>query len=441
MAVAVEDGVGPGLASGRSGPRQGSRGRVVVVGAGVIGTMHALLAVGAGLEVVHIEREIEPRGASTRNFGLVWVSGRASGADLELALRGRRLWEEVALSVEGLHLRTSGSLTLAATQEELEVMREACSAAGTSLRRWELLSVGAAVDLCPEVSPELAGALYCPVDAVVEPRQAVHVLREHLRRQPRYTWVPAREVVGLGPGAVCDDLGQWHRGDHVYLCTGATTPGLLSRYVERPRTRRVRLQMLETTPYRGEVGPALANGDSLRYYPAYDVPALADLPPQPSSARAAGAQLLLVQRVDGGLTIGDTHEYDEPFPFDLEEDLYDHLLGRAASLLRQPLPPVRRRWAGVYAETLDKRAELYWREEVLAGVEVVNGPGGRGMTCAPAIAEVSIARLLDEAPSAGPAGVRGSAQDVRSAVEGTVGPDRAARTGAAVPWPGATGRP
>ena len=47
------------------------QGRVIVVGGGVLGTMHAVAARRRGLEVVHLEREPGPRGASVRNFGLV----------------------------------------------------------------------------------------------------------------------------------------------------------------------------------------------------------------------------------------------------------------------------------------------------------------------------------------------------------------------------------
>src|SRR6185437_4457147 len=35
---------------------------------------------------------------------------------------------------------------------------------------------------------------------------------------------------------------------------------------------------------------------------------------------------------------------------DLDEDAYDHLRVRAETLLGAPIPPVRRRWAGVYSE-------------------------------------------------------------------------------------------
>jgi glycine/D-amino acid oxidase-like deaminating enzyme len=108
-------------------------------------------------------------------------------------------------------------------------------------------------------------------------------------------------------------------------------------------------------------------------------------------ASRAHAQLLLVQRADGGLTIGGTHEYAEPFAFDVDEEAYDHLRARAEALLGAPIPRVQRRWAGVYSE-VDADGPvaghaLYHRAEVEPGVVLVTGPGGRGMTCSPAIAE------------------------------------------------------
>ena len=94
----------------------------------------------------------------------------------------------------------------------------------------------------------------------------------------------------------------------------------------------------------------------------------------------------MVQRLDGSLTIGDTHEYEEPFAFDVDEGAYEHLLARAAALPGTALPPVQRRWAGVYSEVTGATA-LYHRSAVEPGVVLVTGPGGRGMTCSPAIAE------------------------------------------------------
>ena len=66
--------------------------KILIVGGGVIGTMHAYLALQAGHQVVQCEKDPQAQSASVRNFGLVWVSGRAKGAELELALRSRELW-------------------------------------------------------------------------------------------------------------------------------------------------------------------------------------------------------------------------------------------------------------------------------------------------------------------------------------------------------------
>ena len=45
---------------------------------------------------------------------------------------------------------------------------------------------------------------------------------------------------------------------------------------------------------------------------------------------------------------------------------------------------MRRRWEGMYAQCLD--GDVCLREEIEPGVWLVTGPGGRGMTCSPAIA-------------------------------------------------------
>jgi glycine/D-amino acid oxidase-like deaminating enzyme len=411
---------------------------LVVVGGGVLGVMHAFFARQLGFEVVHLERELAPRGASVRNFGLVWVGGRAGGPELSLARRARELWASVATSVEGVGFRAAGSLTVATNETELALMKEACERPDAALRQWELLEGPAARSVNPGLSYEVLGALWCRADAVVEPRRAVHALREHLLlAEPGYRWLPGREAVELAPAEVRDDRGERHAGERVFLCPGAVLGGLVRRYLGegsggRPSaaahvassspsplgsvggpslfpppppalpTRRVRLQMLETKPYAGTVTTALADGDSMRYYPAFDLPGRALLPPQEEVAALWRAQLLVVQRLDGSLTIGDTHGYEEPFGFDLDEEIYRYLLAKASTLLCGGVPGVRRRWAGVYSELAPESGperapgsgtSLYWREELVPGVELVTGAGGRGMTCAPAIAEESLQQM------------------------------------------------
>jgi FAD dependent oxidoreductase TIGR03364 len=371
--------------------------KVVVVGGGVLGMMHAVQARRLGMHVVQLEREVAARGASVRNFGLIWVSGRAPGAELALALRARALWEQLAHAVPGAGFRPRGSLTLASDDAELGLLKEAAGMPDAAQRRFELLDAAQAAEVNPALQGEFAGALLCAVDAIVEPRTMPAALRDYLlASQPKaragYEWLPGREAVEVAAHAVRDHTGTWHRGDLVVLCTGAAHTGIvghhLARY-QRPPVRRVRLQMLQTERFGRELTTSVADGGTLRYYPAFDLPGRARLGPQDPVAVAAGAQLLLVQRLDGTLTIGDTHHYDEPFGFDLDEQLYDHLRGRAERFLGCPLPPTRRRWAGVYSQVTGP--ELYHRSELEPGTVVVTGLGGRGMTCSPAIAEETFA--------------------------------------------------
>ncbi|MCX5421081.1 TIGR03364 family FAD-dependent oxidoreductase [Streptomyces sp. NBC_00078] len=365
--------------------------KVTVVGAGVVGTMHAWQAVERGHEVVQIEREAEARGASLRNFGQIWVSGRAGGEELETALRARELWERIGERVPGLGFRANGSLTVVRGPLELAVAEAAVAREDSAARAYKLLAPAEARALNPALRGEFTAALHCERDGAVEPRTAQLALRAELLKSPNYTFLPGREVRDVvGAAAVRDDHGEVHHADAVVLCTGASLGGLV-RELAGPDlpVRRVRLQMMQTDPLGEPLTTSVADADSFRYYPAYASGALDELnarQPQAPTARDHRMQLLMVQRADGGLTIGDTHEYEHPFAFDTAEDPYDHLTGVVESLLGRPLPKIRRRWAGVYAQCTDP-ARVVHRQQVGDAVWLVTGPGGRGMTCSPAIAE------------------------------------------------------
>ncbi len=368
--------------------------RVVVVGGGILGTMHAWLAVRHGHEVVHLEREEQPRGASVRNFGLIWVGGRAPGAELTAALRSRDLWEEVAAEVHLAGFRPCGSLTVCRTEQELAVAEQAMERLDAAARGFRLLDVPATRRLNPALRGRFRAALWCRLDAAVEPRRALRAIRERMAATGLYTFLPGREVRDVRDRVVCDDHADVHGGDIVFLCTGAWHTGLVRELTGGlDGVRRVRLQMMETAPIGERLPTAVADADSFRYYPAYRGSALDELNrdyPQPEVAAEHAMQTLVVQRLDGSLTVGDTHEYGEPFDFALRAAPYEHLSSAISSLLGRPAPPVVRRWAGVYSQCVDPE-KLLLRTSVADGVWVVTGPGGRGMTMAPAIAEQSIA--------------------------------------------------
>jgi glycine/D-amino acid oxidase-like deaminating enzyme len=218
---------------------------------------------------------------------------------------------------------------------------------------------------------------------------ALPAMREHMVASGRYIFVPRSEARSGSGTAVLDDRGNSHEGDLVLVCAGAAHGGLVRELAGELPIRWV--QMMQTEPLDEPLATAIADGDSFRYYPGFAGPALDTLRRSENQAPVAEEhhmQLLCVQRLHGGLTIGDTHEYDEPFDFDVTEEPYAYLTDLVEQLLGRTLPPVRRRWAGVYSQCVDPD-QIVCRNSPDDGVWVVTGPGGRGMTLGPALAEQS----------------------------------------------------
>lgn len=365
--------------------------RTVVVGGGILGTTHALSALVRGAHVVHLERDLVPHGATVRNFGLVWVSGRAEGPELALALRARELWQEIAEIAPRVGFRANGSLTLLNSEEELSVAERALARTDATARGFELLSHDEVRARNPALQGTFEAGLYCDRDAAVESRVALAALRDWMRETGRYEYYAGRELVGISDYEVIDHRGERHRGDRVWLCVGATLSGFAGELFEHEPLRRVRLNMAETQSFPKPLTTSVANGDSFRYYPAFRADAAELLDPQDPLANQYAIQLLCQQRLHGGLTIGDTHEVDAPGLFETHDAPMNLIVDAARQLIGDDLPPIERRWSGVYHQLEPVREGIYYRREFAAGVVAITGAGGRGMTLAPAIAEESFA--------------------------------------------------
>jgi FAD dependent oxidoreductase TIGR03364 len=364
--------------------------RVVVVGAGVLGTMHALFALARGASVVHLERDLVPSGATVRNFGLIWVSGRAVGPELALAQRARDLWEHIALDVPGIGFRANGSITLVNNLHELQVVEKALLRNDALARGFELLDREAVVRRNPALQGVFVSGLFCGRDAAVESRSALGALRAFMEQTGRYDYLAGRELVGIEDNGVVDHGGIHHGGDHVILCLGATLSGFAAELFGDEPLRKVRLYMAETEPLGRTLTTSVANGDSFRYYPGFSAFANEFLERQPPLAADYAIQLLCQQRLHGGLTIGDTHEPETPGLFETLDRPMDVVEAAARLVIGPEMPRIERRWSGVYHQLADPApGVVYFRKEVAPGVSAITGAGGRGMTLAPAIAEES----------------------------------------------------
>ncbi len=354
--------------------------------------MHALLALEIGHEVVHIEKESRPLSASIRNFGLVWVSGRAAGPELAIALRARELWEEIGSKAE-IGFRPQGSLTIAANQSEFDLMLAAASMSDAQSRGFQVLDRSQVQSLEPALQGKFLGALQCTKDAAVEPHLLLSGLREYLGKLANYTWMPNFDVTDFRHDQtgnhVSNSAGQKISGDLLAICPGSAHEGFLSEFLQDAHLRRVHLQMGATVPFGVSLGHSIADADSMRYYPAFKDLPLNTLTPQEPIASQFHMQLLLVPRLDLSFTIGDTHEYEEPFSHEILEAPYDHLSKVISSIFGVPAPKIARRWSGNYSQ-MTNSDQVYYRRVLAPGAVVVTGGGGRGNTISPAIAEETI---------------------------------------------------
>ncbi len=363
--------------------------KVVVVGAGILGTWMAIHLVEQGHSVLHLERDNQPQSASIRNLGLIWISGREAGVELDTALSARDRWcRQQALWPE-LPLRTAGSLTMAPIEADVAALEAAVALPDAPTRGFTLLGNKELLYRYGIKAPTTLG-LFCSMDAITEPRSLLTILRERLALDPNYRYRANAEVIYCHEEEL--ELINHTRipFDYVFFATGVSDLRSFG-FNASERLTRTQLQMLQTAGHARTLPPAIADTDSFRYYPAF-TSLRSMLAPQEPVAGRYGAQLLLAQRSDGSLTIGDTHEeYGSPF---LDSVIETHLVERARTVLGQEIAPTAQRWQGVYSRLVPGDEAVYFSEQVRSNARWVTGLGGRGMTISPQAAYEAVEEAL-----------------------------------------------
>jgi glycine oxidase len=157
----------------------------VVVGAGVIGLACAWRAARRGLSVCVIERERAGAGASGVAAGMLAPVGEAAYGEerlLELNLESARAWPGFAAEVEaesGLPtgFAARGALHVALDRDEAEALRRRHDFQQRLGLRAEWLTPSRCRELEPGLAPSLAGGVYAPDEAAVDPRLLLEALR------------------------------------------------------------------------------------------------------------------------------------------------------------------------------------------------------------------------------------------------------------------------
>jgi D-hydroxyproline dehydrogenase subunit beta len=363
---------------------------LAIVGAGIVGLSHAVEAAARGLRVVVLERDQHAVGASIRNFGHVCTTAQG-GEAFELARTARETWLRLGEKA-GFAVEEHGTVVLARHDDEQGVLEELV---GTRSPGEVLLLDRANVrERVPFATDEVRAGALLPRDLRVDPRDAVPALSAWLADEG----VDLRYGVHVGsiePGSVHTSHGTFE-ADRVVHAVGHDVDRLFPALAAEHDLQRCVLQMLEVDPPGGAVvGPAVLTGLSMLRYGG-----LAGL----SSTAAVRARfereqaellevvmnLMLTQRPDGAIVLGDTHHYATThLPFE-DEAVVGLLLREGERLLGAPLT-VRRRWRGTYANA--PRTDFLVAEPH-PGTRVVSVTSGIGMTTAFGLAPQVLDELL-----------------------------------------------
>jgi FAD dependent oxidoreductase TIGR03364 len=372
------------------------RADVAIVGAGILGLAHAYVAAKSGKSVMVIEKNPRAAGASLRNFGMVWPIGQPSGAMLELSIRSRELWLEV-LDQAKLPRRETGSLHLAYRADEAAVAQEFAQLGPQLGYQCSWLKPTEVLERSRAVEPNgLLGGLWSSTEFTVDPRQVIQSLPRFLQERYNVKFFFGTAVTAIEPPILYSGNGQWH-AEIVVVCNGDDFETLYPRHFAASGLTRCKLQMMRTAPQPGgwQLGPSLAAGLTLRFYPAFQVcttlPALAQrIAEETPEYDRWGIHALVSQTADGALTLGDSHEYGLSVDIFNKEEIDELILRYTRQFLRAPDLTVAERWYGVYAKHPEKPLVVMQPDD---GVRVVASPGGSGMTLSFGVAEQSIRAL------------------------------------------------
>jgi FAD dependent oxidoreductase TIGR03364 len=372
------------------------RADVAIIGAGILGLAHAYVAAKSGKSVMVIEKNRRAAGASVRNFGMVWPIGQPAGTMLELSLRSRELWVEV-LDLAKLPRRETGSLHLAYRADEAAVAREFAQLGPKLGYQCSWLNPAEVLERSHAVEPDgLLGALWSNTELTVDPRQIIQSLPTFLAQRYNVQFFFGTAVTAIEPPILYSGNGQWH-AETVIVCNGDDFETLYPRHFAASGLTRCKLQMMRTAPQPSgwQLGPSLAAGLTLRFYPAFQVcttlQALARrIAEETPEYDRWGIHALVSQTADGALTLGDSHEYGLSVDIFNKEEIDELILRYTRQFLRAPDLTVAERWFGVYAKHPEKPLVVMQPDD---GVRVVASPGGSGMTLSFGVAEQSIRAL------------------------------------------------
>lgn len=368
-----------------------------IIGSGIVGLAHAWAAARQGDRVTVIERSDKARGASVRNFGMFWPIGQT----LEyypIALRSGELWTEFTQAM-GITQRPCGSACIVDRDDEAAVLEEFAQLAPDLGVACELWTRAQAESRCPGVRAGIAkAALFSPAECNVDPRESLAALPIYLQEKygVRFRWDTTVTHVETDKLRIAS--GESFSFDQIIICSGHDFQTLFPNVFKQAPIKVCKLQMLRTVrqPQGWSLGPMLASGLTLRHYDSFSIcPSHAGMKQRIAQETPEldhyGIHVMASQDKNGGLVLGDSHEYDSDIEIFDKAEIDRLMLRELHRLYDFPDWTIAERWHGIYAKCTQGPI---FRAEPLNRVHIATGTGGSGMTLSFGLAESFIQSQL-----------------------------------------------
>ena len=330
---------------------------VVVVGAGIAGVASAYYLQKSGLSVALIDTHHTGWGASGRNPGFLWLQTKAAGLSMDFSKACRSFADTLPGQFEDFGFRASGGLTIYC-DEAYEPIAHAFVAdriaAGLPL---EHLDRTALLECCPDIGPDVSGAVWSPLDAHQDTRVLIRHLVRGFEAAGGVIMAPSRVAAIDASGAACRGVtladGTVVPCPKIVVSAGPWSNDLLAPLGLSIPYRPTRFEAAETGPAPFRLGPVVAGQSLFRFFsPGLDAE---NLPREATQNIRPGLGFTeqIASYRDGSLQFGCAYEVGSALD---RATVAGQAMACAITSRNFPAIadlPILRQWAGVVAQTPD----------------------------------------------------------------------------------------
>ncbi|MEJ8570582.1 FAD-dependent oxidoreductase [Microbaculum marinum] len=330
----------------------------VVVGAGIAGTATATCLRRHGMSVALLDARHPGWGASGRNPGFLWLQTKAPGLAMRFSLAARDYAGRVAAQFPDFGFRDSGGLILYRDEAMAAVARAFVADRNAAGLPVELVDRTALLDLCPQIGPDVSGAVWNPLDAHQDTARLVALMADEFGSNGGDILAPARVSRLDAAGSTCSGVvlegGETVSAGIVVVAAGPWSNELLAPLGLAIDFRPTRFEAASAGPAPFRLGPVVAGQSLFRFFtPAGVDPDSLPRDPTERLSPELGFTEQIATAADGTLKFGCAYQVGST-----SDQATVAGQAMAFSIMCRNFPalaglPLQAHWAGVVAQTPD----------------------------------------------------------------------------------------